>query len=435
MHALHGCTLTALHQRACSRSRFFGAAFFLNANGRCEVGGVRVWNSLHASELSAVEALASACAKPSCVPCAVAMAHRHKRRKTDDVDAASPTMVNCLASWLELAAGSGSTLATRAARDASCPRADEMMMARLQINLQRSFDPNLADEAFAQAGAGTDPSGPPQWLRGILRSQQGRRLLAALASQHPECRLLSFATAASAPSAAAGSAAAAGGLETEDLESFLKRFGDCVTDVLDMVKKSQRAPSPGDEGANDALCKLCELCSATDFTLVYGLHLLRVADARGSKQTDQVATSARRLAQDVYHWASTGGMSSRVVHSALSANRSETASPGQHLLLCGRGMLQEREHGVDGLLASMEASGVASVGEAERLFASLKRQVNTEDRWSSATQLLQSLRSRAFLGAMLTALFNPVRLLSASLNRARPRTAFVICASMMPAKT
>ena len=352
------------------------------------------------------------------VSCAVAMAERHKRRKTD-VDAASSTMVNCLASWLELAAGSGSRLATRAARDASCPRADEMMMARLQINLQRSFDPNLADEAFAQAGVGTDPSGPPLWLRGILRSQQGRRLLASLASQHPECRLLSFATAASAPSAAAGSAAAAVGLETEDLESFLQRFGDCVTDVLDMVKKAQRAPSRGDEGANDALCKLCELCSATDFTLVYGLHLLRVADARGSKQTDQVATSARRLAQDVYHWASTGGTSSRGVHSALSANRSETASPGQHLLMCGRGMLHEREHGVAGLLASMEASGVASVGEAERLSASLKRQRSTDERQTSATQLLQALRSRKFLGAMLTALFNPVRH-AASLSRARP---------------
>jgi hypothetical protein len=353
-----------------------------------------------------------------------AMAERSKRRRMDATDAqaadaTNPTMANCLASWLELAAGAGSTIAPKAARDASCPRADEVMMARLQINLQTCFDPNLADEAFTRAGAATDPNGPPLWLRGILRSQKGRKLLAALASQHPECRLLSFATAASAPSAAGGPAAATGGLETEELESFLQRFGDRVTDVLDAVQKAQRAPSPGDEGANDALRKLCELCSSTDFTLVYGLHLLRLADARSSKQSDQVATSARRLAQDVYNWASTGGPQSRAAHSALSANRPETASPGQQLLLCGRGMLRESEHGVAGLLASMEASGVASVGEVERLSASLKRQRSTDERQTSATQLLQALRSRKFLGAMLTALFNPVRH-AASLSRARP---------------
>ena len=349
------------------------------------------------------------------------MAERSKRRRTDGTDAhqadpGNPTMANCLASWLELAAGS--TLKPNVARDAICPRADEVMMARLQINLQKSFDPSLADRAFAQAGAGADSSGPPPWLCGILWSHQGRKLLAALASQHPECRLLSFATAASDSLAAAGSATATGGLEFEELESFLQRFGDCVIDVLNAVKEAQRSPSPGDEGAHASLCKLCELCSATDFTLVYGLHLLRVADARGSNQPSRVTTSARRLAQEVYRWASTG-QQPRAAHSSLTANRSDTASPGEHLLLCARGMLDEREHGVAGPLASMEASGVASVGEAERLFASLRRPENTDERRNGATRLLQALRSRSFLGAMLAALFNPVRH-AACFSRARP---------------
>lgn len=337
------------------------------------------------------------------------MAERKKRRRTDDTDAyqatASPTMVNCLASWLELATGTDSTLAPRAARDANCPRADEVMMDRLQINLQKSFDPDLADRAFAQSGAHADSTGPPAWLRGILRSQQGRKLLAVLASKHPQCRLLSFATATSDSTSTATAAAA--GFETDELESFLQRFADCVTGVLDAVTTAQRSPSPGDEGAYAALCRLCEMCAATDFTLVYGLHLLHVANARNSTP-GKVATSARRLAQDVYHWVSTGGPS-RSVHGDRAANRSNAAAPGQHLLLCGRELLQKGQHSVAGPLASMEASGVASVGEAERLYASLKREDNQDGRQNTARRALHSLRSRSFLRAMLAALFNSVR--------------------------
>ena len=341
-----------------------------------------------------------------------------KRRRVGDAGAADhrhgdstcyPTMTNCLAAWLELAAGSAPATAQRPVSEAGCPRADEVMMARLQINLQKSFDPELADREFATGRDGEAPSGPPAWLCGIIRSEQGRKLLATLASQHPECRLLSFATAASSDTAAAASSASAAGVvETEELETFLGRFGDCVAGVLDAVTAAQRSPTAGDNGAHAALCKLCELCSATDFAFVYGLYLLHAVDTRGSAQSGEVATGARRLAQDVYRWAGTAGVSPSARRDLAAANRAgaeNTAAPGQQLLVCGRGTLHGgRRHGVSAPLASMEASGMASVGDAERLHSSLTREGT-----AGAQQALQGLRSRAFLLAMLAALFNPVR--------------------------
>ena len=317
-----------------------------------------------------------------------------------------PTMTNCLAAWLELAGGPG----------ARPDGAEEVMMARLQINLQKSFDPELADKAFGHAGgAAPSSSGPPGWLLGVIRSEQCRKLLAALASQHPECRLLSFATAAGGATAAASSSAtaAAGSLESEELVVFLRRFGDCVVAVLDAVAAAQRPPTAGDDAAHAALRKLCELCCATDFAFVYGLYLLRSVDASGSAQRSGAPTAARRLAQHVYSWASTGGLSPSVRGATNTPD--SAAAPGRQLLLCGRGLLHAREHGLSDSLASMEASGMASIGEAERLHASLapKRQRDdpagsSDDNVLRGMRGLALLRSRAFFLAMLAALFNPV---------------------------
>lgn len=330
-----------------------------------------------------------------------------------------PTMTNCLAAWLELAAAPGAR-----PDGGDCARAEEVMMARLQINLQKSFDPELADRAFGQAGgAAPSSSGPPGWLLGVIRSEQCRKLLAALASQHPECRLLSFATAAGDATVAASSSAsaAAGSLESEELAVFLRRFGDCVLAVLDAVAETQRPPTAGDDAAHAALRKLCELCCATDFAFVYGLYLLRSVDASGSAQRSGAPTAARRLAQHVYSWASTGGLSPSVRGGATN-HPDSAAAAGRQLLLCGRGLLHAREHGLSDSLASMEASGMPSVGEAERLHANLapKRQRddpkglggdNDDDNGNGlrGMQTLDLLRSRAFFLAMLSALFNSVR--------------------------
>ena len=61
-----------------------------------------------------------------------------------------PSMVNLLAEWLNVSAGAA---APSAAGGQEGQRADPVMMARLQIKLQESFDPAHADASFNTTGS------------------------------------------------------------------------------------------------------------------------------------------------------------------------------------------------------------------------------------------------------------------------------------------
>ena len=296
--------------------------------------------------------------------------------------------INALSGWLELAADD---------RGGGRARAEEIMLARLQISLQKSFDPVLADRALEDAA-----SAPPAWLLGVLRSPQCRRLLAALAAQHPDCRLLSFAAAAGG-AGAAGRSPAGSGLEPGDLGAFLQRLEAAAVAVLDAVSAGRRPPTAGDSHAHAALCHLCELCCATDFGFVLALYLLQAVEDQ-SRST--AATAARRLVQDVFSFASSGGLSLN----SRAARRD--SGPKRQLQTCARAV-RRRQCEASGALAAVEATGTATMSDAECLRAALTATApgdaeQAETAENGDEEAIAGFPSRPFFVAMLAALFNPV---------------------------
>ena len=296
--------------------------------------------------------------------------------------------INALSGWLELAADD---------RGGGRARAEEIMLARLQISLQKSFDPVLADRALEDAA-----SAPPAWLLGVLRSPQCRRLLAALAAQHPDCRLLSFAAAAGG-AGAAGRSPAGSGLEPGDLGAFLQRLEAAAVAVLDAVSAGRRPPTAGDSHAHAALCHLCELCCATDFGFVLALYLLQAVE---DESRSAAATAARRLVQDVFSFASSGGLSLN----SRAARRD--SGPKRQLQTCARAV-RRRQCEASGALAAVEATGTATMSDAECLRAALTAAApggaeQAETAENGDEEAIAGFPSRPFFVAMLAALFNPV---------------------------
>eukprot|EP01047_Picozoa_sp_COSAG01_P021229 COSAG01_NODE_1226_length_11140_cov_73.834798_12_plen_368_part_00 len=293
----------------------------------------------------------------------------------------------------------------------------------------------------------------------------------ALAERHPECRLLAFAVeycsshqrSSGAAADVAAARAAGGTAEQTSMARFLARLegarggDDCpfwfcsvgflptrvregdlsravmrppaeyASAAMNEVVSTEMAPVSGDSSASSLVGQLCRLCCRTDYSFLYTQHLLHAVTSQPNSGSGQAAGSAaRRLAQEAYHWASTGSDTFDLAQGIAEGPRSvtsATALAGKQLLHCvDRSSRQGVGGGVQGTGSSAHSPGGGGslhAGDIARLYDQVFSAPKGDDGRQGAGALpsvatvdagaVGRLQDVVFIDAALSTLFSPVR--------------------------